>query len=125
MIKYHIIFTIFGKVISKYLYRLLMNEKVEKTFTPGPEVYFRCARKLSSYVLRSKFYSLERLGGSFKCKRCQVCFNVKEMDSFMSAITNKKYKINHMFSCSDKCLIYLLTFEKCQNPYVGKTVHHF
>ena len=70
-------------------------KKWKKNFTPGPEVYFLCARKLSSYVLRSKFYPLERLGGSFKCnnKRCQVCFNVKEMDSFMSAITNKNIKL--------------------------------
>ena len=41
---------------------------------------FRSAKKLSSYLVRAKLYSLERKVGSFKCKgkRCQTRLNVNE-----------------------------------------------
>ena len=43
----------------------------------------------------------------------------------MSFITNKTNKIYHRFSCNDKCLIYLLTGQKCQKQREGKKVDHF
>ena len=90
-------------------------------------VSFRSVRKISSYLVRAKVYSLERTVGSFKCKksRCQVCLNVNETDTFTSTVTKKTYKINHKFDCSDKCLIYLLTCKKCLIQYVGKTADEF
>ena len=43
-------------------------------------IFFRRARKLSSYLVRAKFYPLERTVGSVQCKakHCQTCQNVKE-----------------------------------------------
>ena len=43
-------------------------------------ISFRSARKLSSYLVRSKFYPLERTAGSVQCKakHCQTFHNVKE-----------------------------------------------
>ena len=73
-------------------------------------VSFRRARKLESYLVRAKLYSLERSVGSFKCngKQYQVRLNVTETKTFSSTVTKKEYKINHKFNCNDKCLIYLL-----------------
>ena len=90
-------------------------------------VLFRGARKLGCYLVRAKFYPLERSVGSFKCngKRCQVCLNVTETKTFSSTVTKKKYKINHKFNCNDKCQIYLITHNKCILQYVGKTVNEF
>ena len=127
VVTYHPLFNSLGKVLSKNLNILYMDEEVKKVFYPGPMVSFRSARKVSSYLVRAKVYPLERTVGSFKCKksRCQVCLNVNEADTFTSAVTKKTYKINHNFDCSDKCLIYLLTCKKCLIQYVGKTVDEF
>ena len=58
---------------------------------------FRSARKISSYLVRTKLYPLERRVGSFKfgARRCQVCLNVTETEMFTSTSTNQTYKINH------------------------------
>ena len=90
-------------------------------------VSFRGARKLRSYLVRAKFYPLERLVGSFKCsgKRCQICLNVTERKTFSSTVTKQEYKINHKFNCNNKCLIYLLACNKCMLQSVGKTVDEF
>ena len=82
---------------------------------------------MGSYLVRAKFYPLETSVGSFKCngKRCQVCLNATETKTFSSNVTKKEYKINHKFNCNDKCLIYLLTSNKCMLQYVGKTVDEF
>ena len=73
-----------------------MNEDVKRVFTPYPMVSFRGARKLSSCLVRAKLYPLERSVGSFKCgkRRCHVCENVCETDTFKSSVTNKEYKIS-------------------------------
>ena len=86
-----------------------MNDEVKKAFTPGPMVSFRGARKLSSYLVRAKLYPLERSVGSFKCngKRCQVCINVTESNTFSSSVDKKEYVIYHSFNCNDKCIIYI------------------
>ena len=57
-----------------------MNEEAKKVFTPGAMIFFRSARKLSSYLVRVKLHPIERTAGSFKCngKRCQTCLNVKK-----------------------------------------------
>ena len=90
-------------------------------------VSFRGARRLSSCLVRAKVYLLERKVGSCGCgkKLCQVCFNVTETDSFTSTSTNKTYKINHLFNCSEKCLFHLLTCRVCLKQYVGQTVDEF
>ena len=94
---------------------------------PGPMITFCSARKLSSYLVRAKFYPLERTFGSCKCydKRCKVCDNVTETSTFTSIATQNTYKINHQFNCSEKCLVYLLTCNKCFKQYVGQTVDEF
>ena len=91
-----------------------MNDKVKKAFTPGLMLSFRGARMLSSYVVRAKLYPLETFGGSFKCngKRCQVCINVAENNTFSSSVDKREYVINHSFNCNDKCIIYFLTCNK-------------
>ena len=68
---------------------------------------FRCARKISSYLVRAKLYSLERRVGFFKCvgTRCQACLNVSKTETFTSASTNQTYKINNEFNCNESSLI--------------------
>ena len=58
---------------------------------------------------------IEPVAGSRKCKgdHCQVSLNVQETSCFSKSVNSKTYKINHQFKCNEKCLVYLLTFEKC------------
>ena len=100
-----------------------MNEELKYLFTPGPMVSFRTSRKISSSLVRAKLYPLERLVGSFNFKRpcCQICTYVNETDSLSSTVAGETYRINHKFDCMEKCLIYLLTGNKCRKQYVGET----
>ena len=43
----------------------------------------------------------------------------------MSFITIKTNKMNHTFSCNEKCLIYLLTWQKWEKQYLAKKVDQF
>ena len=108
-------------------YLLYMNEELKLFFTPGPMVSFKRSRKISSYLVRAKFYPVERSVGSFNCKRphCQFCAYVNETENLTSAGTGETHKINHRFYSMEKCLIYLLTFNKCRKQYVGQTVDPF
>ena len=117
----------FNDIIKRNLNWLYADNEVKNIFPPGPMVSFGSARKLSSYLVRAKVYPFERKVGSCGCgkKWCQFCPNVTETDSFTSTSTNKTYKINHLFNCSEKCLVYLLTCRVCLKQYVGQTVDEF
>ena len=54
-------------------------------------------------------------------KRCEVCGNICETDSFSSTVTGETFKTNHKLNCDDMCLIYLFTCECCGKQYVGQT----
>ena len=84
-------------------------------------VSFRSPRKISSYLVRTKLYSLDRVVGSSKCgkKRCEVCINVSETNTFTSNVTGETCKINHTLTCDDNCLTYLLSCNFCGEQYVG------
>ena len=58
-------------------------------------------------------------------KRCQICMNMTESKTFSSSIDKKECIINHNFNCNDKSIIYLLTCNKCELQYLGKTVDDF
>ena len=87
-------------------------------------VSFSCSRKRSTYLVRAKLYLLKRSVGLGKCKiaRCQICTNVNGTDTFTSTFTGKIYRISHEFSSVDKCLIDLLTCNKCIKQYIGQAV---
>ena len=111
-----------NKVILKYLDLLYMDNEVKRVFTPTPMISFRSSRNLSSYLVRSKLYLTKRTLGSFKCggKRCEVCINDNETSTFNSTITEENYIIKHKFDCNERCLVYLLTCNKCKMQYVGQ-----
>ena len=103
------------QIINRNLHLLYMDQEVKKVFIAKPMVSFRRARRLSSYLVRAKLYTLERKLGSFKYKgkAFQTYLNVNETDSFVTSVAREEYKINHSFNCDEKCLIYLLTCKVC------------
>ena len=40
-------------------------------------------------------------------------------------MTGEAYIINDRFDCNERCLLYLLTCNKCKMQYVGQTIYHF
>ena len=104
-----------------------MNDEVKRVFTPKPMVLCRSSRKISSYLVRAKLYPIERTVGSFRCgsKCCEVCKYITETDTFTSSVTGETYKINHRLDCNDKCLVYLLTCNKCKKQYTDQTTDNF
>ena len=101
-----------------------MDKHVKKVFTLHPLVSFCCACKLNSYLVRAKLYPFKRTVQSHKCKnkRCQVCNNITEADSFTCSNDQTNFKINHKFGCNERCLIYLITCNRCLKQYLGQTV---
>ena len=116
VVKYHPLLKLIGKIIYDNLYLLYKNKEQKHIFKPAPMVSFRNSKKISSYLVRAKLYSVERPVGLLNCKRprCQVCAYVNEADSFTSTVTRESYKINHKFDYMEKCLIYPLTCNKCR-----------
>ena len=115
------------KVILKYLYLLYMDKEVKRVFTPKPMISFQSARKLSSYLVRAKLYPTERTLGSYNWdgKRCEVRINFNETSPLTSTATGEPYIINHRFDCNERCLVYLLTCNKCKMQNVGQTIYQF
>ena len=74
-----------------------MNEVTKKVFSSRSMVSFRSRRKISSYLVSDKVYTLDRVVGSTKCgkKRCEVRMNISETNIFTSSVTGETYKINH------------------------------
>ena len=98
VVTYHSRLKNLGKIIHENLSLLYRNDKVKETFTPGPMVSFTTTRKLSSYLVRAKLYSLQRTIGSRKCsnkKRGEACENVQKSDIFRSNVTFEMFKTNH------------------------------
>ena len=52
-----------------------------------------------------------------------MCENVLETNTFTCSNDKTTYKINHKFDCDKKCLVYLITCNKCLKQYVGQTVY--
>ena len=127
VVTYHPSLNCLSKIIRDNLHLLYMNDEVKSVFSSKPVISFRSARKLSSYLVKTKLYPIERTVGSFKCtkKRCEVCEKIHITDSFTSSVTQNTYKINHKLNCDDKCLIYLLSCKQCRKQYVGETVDAF
>ena len=100
-------------MIKRNLQYLYVDQEVKKVFTPAPFVFFRSARNLKSF------------GKKCNRKRCLVCLNFAETDTFESFQTKKQYKINHNLNCNDKCLIYPLSCKICGLQYVGSTTDPF
>ena len=127
VVTYHPSLSCLHKIIRDNTYLLYMDEEVKNLFLPGPMVSFRGARKLSSYLVRTKLYPLHRKVGSKKCaeNRCEVCDYVTDTDTFTSTVTRESFKINHQLNGDDRCVIYLLTCKQCQKQYTGKTTDDF
>ena len=89
VITFHTLLKDAGNIIHKNLHLLYMDQEAQRVFTPEPMITFRSARKLISYMVRAKLYSLQRTVGSCKCygKRCEVCDNVTETSTFTSTVT--------------------------------------
>ena len=126
-IAFHPKFKLIGQLLNKHLHIFYMDQETKNVFTHGPMATFRSTRRFRSYLVRAKFYPIERTVSSHECrgKHCAVYLNVQET-CFSSAVTNKIYnKINHQFECNKKCLVYLLTCKKCLKQYVGQTIDTF
>ena len=127
VVTFHPKLRVLQNIINKHLYLLYMNDEVKRVFTPKPMVSFRSSRKISSYLVRAKLYPIERTVGSFRygSKRCEVCKYITETNAFTSSVTGQTYKINHRLDCNHKCLVYLLTCNKCKKQYTGQTTDNF
>lgn len=67
-----------------------MNEELKGLFTPGPTVSFKCLRKLSPYLVRTKLCPLKISVSMIKCNRVQYVKMLNETDTFTNTLTGKQ-----------------------------------
>ena len=60
VVTYYPILNSLNKIIRENMYLLNINEEIRKTFSPRLVVSFRSTRKLSSYLVPAKLYSLQK-----------------------------------------------------------------
>ena len=130
VVTYHPSLKSFQSLINHHLNILYLDENSKEVFMPGPMVTFRSTRKPSTYLVRVKLYTSERVTGSCKShgKRCAVCLNINETSTFIGLVTHEIYKINHKFDCNiiaNVLFIYLLTCKQYFGQYVGQTIDDF
>ena len=127
VVTYHPLLESLSSIVNNSIYLLHMDQEVKGKFSPQTMVSYQSVRKLSSYLVRAKLYTIERKVGSckYKGKHFEVCKNVLETDTFTCSNDQTTYKINHKFDCNKKCLVYLLTYNKCLKQYVGQTLDMF
>ena len=114
--------------MHKNLCFLCQDEEVKQVFNPAFFVSFHSVRTFRSHLVRAKVYPVgEPLVGSRKCNKnlCQVCKNVIETEASQYFVNKKVYKINHRFTCSDKCLVHLLSFKVFGMQYNSQTNDEF
>ena len=63
---YHPTLEKIAQIMKKLEHILYQDESVKQIFSSPPLVSYRSARKLSSYLVRAKLYSLERKRGSYR-----------------------------------------------------------
>ena len=104
VVTYHPLVKSLCSIVNNNVYLLHMDQEVKslevkklRAFTAQPMVSYRSARKLSGYFVRAKLYRIERKVGECKCKdkRCEVCKNVLETNTFTCSNDQTTYKINH------------------------------
>ena len=89
-------------ILPRNKHLLDMNAEVKQMFIPVTMVSYRSARKLSSYLVRAKLYPIDRIVGFKGCgkKRCEVCVNVCEADTFCTTVTGETFKIKLIVTIS-------------------------
>ena len=119
VVTYHPSLNCLLRVLKDNLNVLYISREAKAVFSPGLEI--------SSYLVRAKLHPLERCVGSRQCKkrRCEVCTNVTETDTFSSTVTGETFQINHELNCYNNCLIYLLKGKICNKQYVGESTDAF
>ena len=115
VVTYHLLLKSLSAIINKNLSILCMDKEVKRVFAPRPMVSSCSARKLNRNLVRAKLIPLKSTVGSYKCKgkRCQVCNNITEADSFTSSNDHINFKINHRSDWNERCLLYLITCNNC------------
>ena len=80
----------------------------------------------SRFVLLPKLYPINRTVSCYKCgSKCwEVCKHITKTDPFTSTVTGETFKMNHPFDCNDKCVVYLMTCNKCEKQYTGQTTDY-
>ena len=93
---YHPSLNCLSRIIKDNLNILYMSGEAKAILSPEPMVSFRSASRIRSYLVRAKLYPLERCVGSrqYKKRRCEVCTNVTETDTFSSTVTGETFQIN-------------------------------
>ena len=104
-----------------------MSWEVKTVFSSGLIVSFRSARRISSYLLWTKLYSLGITVGSGqwgKC-RCKVCTNVTVTEAFSNTVAGETFQINHELNWDDYYVLYLLKHKVCKKNFVEETTDAF
>ena len=123
--------------LKEVYFILQADRKMGKVFPHPPSVSYRQAKNLKQILVRSSLRELpyddhsdQAPPGCFKHqhggrgRQCLLCHRLREGDKFKSSYTGLSYKIRHTLTCKSKYCVYLVTCQKCNMQYVGKSINH-
>ena len=115
------------EILQKTHRHTLKSQRLTAVLPSPPGLAFRNAKTLKDHLVRSKLKITYEKPGVTICgrKNCEICHILHQGDIFESSNTGKQYKINFLFNCNSRNVVYLLTCKICEKQYVGSTVSKF
>ena len=88
-----------------------------------PLVANRRPQNLKDLLTKATLKTPQRHKGSHGCRRpcCNTCVHMKTGTSFISPITNERFRANVDATCKTSNVVCLIECARCQKQYVGET----
>ena len=119
-----------SNIVKKHWNTMTQDPILKKIFPKPPMLAFKQPPNLRKMLCKAKLptqnQAKRKLKGTKPCNEpCNVCPYVKTSNEFMSTKTKETFKMNDLYTCNTKGIIYLTTCTHCNKQYVGQTGRKF
>ena len=123
VVTYHPDLPPLSKILRDNLPILHVSEKMKLAAQSPPLVANRWPRNLKDLLTEATLKLSKRHKGSQGCgrPRCKMCVHMKTDTSFISSVTNKRFRASVDATCKTSNVVYLTECARCQKQYVGET----
>ena len=105
---------------------MTLDANMKKIFPKPPMLAFKQPQNLRKMLCRAKLptqnQAKRKLKGVKPCNQpCTLCPYINTSKEFTSSQSKEIFKINDLYTCNTKGVIYLTTCSQCNKQYVGQT----
>ena len=119
ILTYHPALTEVYEILQKAHRHMHKCQRLTAVLPSPPRLAFRNANTWKDHLVRSKLKTTFEKPRVTICgrKNCEICHILHQEDTFESSNTGKQYKINFLFNCISRNVVYLLTCKICEKQY--------